>query len=49
MPTLFYQLTHIVDVFYPSFRYYEAQITLGERINGWVYWTWKVRDLYASV
>ena len=26
-------------------RYYEAQVAIGEAIQGWVYWTWKVCDL----
>ena len=25
-------------------RYYEAQVAIGEAIQGWVYWTWKVED-----
>ncbi|KAI0766749.1 glycoside hydrolase superfamily [Irpex lacteus] len=25
-------------------KYYEAQVAIGEAIQGWVYWTWKVED-----
>lgn len=25
------------------FRYFEVQIEIGERVQGWVFWTWKVR------
>ncbi|KAH8826615.1 glycoside hydrolase family 5 protein [Flagelloscypha sp. PMI_526] len=25
-------------------QYWEAQVTLGERIAGWVYWTWKTEE-----
>lgn len=24
-------------------RYWEVQVNIGESVNGWVYWTWKVR------
>lgn len=30
-------------------RYYEAQVSIGEAIQGWVYWTWKVRIVFPSV
>jgi glucan 1,3-beta-glucosidase len=26
-------------------RYWEAQIEIGESIQGWIFWTWKVRAL----
>ena len=25
-------------------RYWEAQVTAAEAVQGWVYWTWKVRQ-----
>ena len=25
-------------------KYFELQIEVGERVQGWVFWTWKVRD-----
>lgn len=25
-------------------KYWEAQVTVAERVNGWVYWTWKAED-----
>lgn len=25
-----------------SFRYFQAQSEIGERVQGWVFWTWKV-------
>lgn len=28
-------------------QYYEAQVAIGEAIQGWVYWTWKVREAYV--
>ena len=27
-----------------STRYWESQVDIGEAIQGWVYWTWKVED-----
>ena len=34
---------------YPC-RYWEVQVELGEAVQGWIYWTWKVRPfLLASV
>lgn len=25
-------------------KYWEAQVTIAERVNGWVYWTWKAEN-----
>jgi glucan 1,3-beta-glucosidase len=25
-------------------KYWEAQVTAAEAVQGWVYWTWKVRQ-----
>ncbi|KAI0950938.1 hypothetical protein AcW1_008108 [Taiwanofungus camphoratus] len=30
-------------------QYWEAQVQVGESIQGWVYWTWKVRCLHHLV
>ena len=29
-------------------RYYEAQVAIGEAIQGWVYWTWKASIFYRG-
>ena len=29
-------------------KYFEVQVEVGERVQGWVFWTWKVRDSTAS-
>lgn len=29
-------------------RYWEAQVTAAEAVQGWVYWTWKVRQTSNS-
>jgi hypothetical protein len=28
------------------FRYFEVQIEIGENVQGWVFWTWKVRSIF---
>jgi glucan 1,3-beta-glucosidase len=25
-------------------KYWEAQVNVAERVNGWVYWTWKAEN-----
>ena len=25
-------------------RYWEVQVEVGEEVQGWIYWTWKVRS-----
>ena len=25
-------------------KYWEAQVTIAERVNGWIYWTWKAEN-----
>ena len=29
-----------------SFRYWEVQVEVGESVQGWVFWTWKVSTLF---
>ena len=29
-------------------KYWEAQVTAAEAVQGWVYWTWKVRQAPGS-
>src|SRR6266404_8390789 len=28
-------------------RYWEVQVEVGEAVQGWIYWTWKVRSLWV--
>src|ERR1700743_191126 len=25
-------------------KYWEAQVTIAEKVNGWIYWTWKAEN-----
>lgn len=30
-------------------KYWEAQVTAAEAVQGWVYWTWKVRQARGAL